>query len=860
MPPVATEDTTKEASPVIDTNQLENLLLRDEDIFQTSLNSQDYLESLSPIIQDAIKANGLSELINKLNNIVKDKDEELTTLSLNSTEEINQCIDNIDKIHDESLELNKSLLSINQLLNKSVHELLVRKKNLLQRKEVNIKINETQIVLNLCIQVLEITNKIHELIKQKKYFNALKLIDEVTNVHLPKVENFQFTIKIYDSIPHLIGMIKEESFESLIKWLSLNMERKFDKIGDLIYENLFDLLDNWEALKKKNSNFLPYKLNSPIELSLRDPLMNLNLFNESSELNIDLSVLFDSILVYQTLGEIDQLSVLYNKEWLKKHNRIIYPITATTSSKTTLENLANFSTLGALQDYLKKIASLFTMDKHINLITKFQLRSNDLSNDLWESFITKLKPVLINFLRTHKFKLVQELTDVKDVIGNFLQIMEMNNYNILEIYEVMIILFRDYFAPLIILDFRLEFIESIQSDHYMPLIVDKKADFDNIIKICWYDKNAQKLDTSHLPITFPFSEDYVHYCLGIRSLLEEIIQFINQHYSYDQNELNNIIVNDVFEKVLSEERGVGISNDIEEFIEKNSMNKEITSQSYTNLEYYLYSVYEIGKLINRRLRIHTGIGIHNIDINDLPVLKAVENFKKLRKYSESVIFSMVDGKIRELLELVEYDDWLPTESNAEANYSIKDFAQFLENLFSSIFSTLPKSIRTLGLFRTYDFVAENFLNVLKDTVVYNRIAIGNFDLDVQYIEESMKRLYKMNGEVDGEGDGNNGNVALETTFTELRQCIDLLKLDNYDDFTKNPTFRMRNFDRIRYEDGLRLIGKMQGYEDLGDDPNRSLEDNQSFDQQSNYDTQSLFSTSTASKFAKFSSRFKKNVD
>ena len=402
---------------------------------------------------------------------------------------------------------------------------------------------------------------------------------------------------------------------------------------------------------------------------------------------------------------------------------------------------------------------------------------------------------------------------------------------------------------MLIQEFRSDFIESIQSDHYMPLTVDRKSDYENIMRICWYREDAPfaPKNVTKMPITFPFSEDYVHYCLGVRSLLEDIISFIGQHYSYELNELNHIIVNDIFERVLGDEKGVGICRDIQDFIAKNENNKEVTSQSYTNLEYYLFSLYEIGKLINRRLRSNTGIGIHNIDANDTFTLRAVDHYNNLKKYAESTIFKMVDGKIRELLDMVEYDDWLPTTRNSEANYSVKDFALFLENLFTSIFSNLPQSIRTLGLFRTYDFVSEHFLSVLNSATGYNKIAIENFDLDIQYVEESMRNLYKMHQS--GESESSQGNVALETTFTELRQCIDLLKLDDYDEFIKNSAFRMRNFDRIKYEDGVALIAKVQGYQE----PDTSL----NADEGDFGDQQSILSNAAASKFALFATKFRR---
>lgn len=865
------EGQTKRNSTNIDTINIENLLLRDDDIFQTSLNSEDYLESLAPIIKDALKVNGLSDLIYKLNDIVKDKDDELNDLSLSSTQDINSCIDSIDNIHVESYDLNQGLLQISQFLNRSVHELITRKKNLIKSKEVTSKINETNVTLNLCIQVLEITNKIHELIKQNNYFSALKLIDELTNIHLPKVENFSFAVKIYESIPHLTKMIKDESFENLGKWLAINLERKLVAIGEALFDNLFLLQQNWEKIKKSkdsSATFMPYKLNSPVELSMRDPSSNYNIFDDEA-LQISLSSLFDAILVYQTLNEDELLSKLYHKEWMKKYNRVIYPITSSVKSPAVQGHnpndnvITDFNNLPSLDEYLKKISAFFVMDKQINLATKFQLRSHANSNDLWDSYAIKLKPVLINYLKTHKLD-ANDLTDFKDLVGNFLQIMENSGYKVFDLYEILIIIFQDYFGPDLIQQFRLDFIESIQSDHYMPLVVQDKRDYENVMKICWYKSDAPfaPQNVHSMPISFPFSEDYVHYCLGIRSLLEEIIQFISQHYSYNVNEINNFIVNDIFEKVLGNEKGVGINNDIQEFIDKNANNKEVMAQSYTNLEYYLFSLYEIGKLINRRLRLNTGTGVHNIDANGTFTLKALDLFTNVRKFSEDTIFQMVDNKIRELLDMVEYDDWLPEVANKEANYSIKDFALFLENLFKSIFSNLPLSFRTLGLFRTYDFVAEHFLNILKSVDRYNRTAIENFDLDIRYLEESMSNLYStQDSSTENTEDG--GAVALQSTFTELRQCIDLLKLDSYEDFIKNASFRMRKFDRVKLEDGLKLISKMQlPLEEDDEDANISAHEESMNTSTNSIDlqNQSVLSNSASTKFAKFSSKFRRKND
>ncbi|KAI5953035.1 SEC15 [Candida theae] len=803
-----TAPAANEKKQPIDSIQLENLLLRDEEIFQTSLNSDDYLDSLAPIIKNAVKSNELSGLITKLNDIVQQKDEELNQVSIESMDEINQCMQTIASIHKSADDLNAQFLTVNQGLNKSAFELMTRKKSYTKYKEVCNRINETHVVLTECIQVLELMNRILDLIKQTRYFSALKLIDEMTNIHIQKVEEFSFAKKIVASTPHLTKMIEDDSFENLTKWLSIHLERKLRPVGETLYENLAELQDIWRDQQNKHEMYRPYKLNSPVELSLRDPHLNYDVFDDES-LQIPLNNVYDAILVYSTLHELDTLRDIYYKEWMKKYSRIIYPLTSASANKKEIVFSNN-----ELDEYLKKIAAFFVMDKQLNLITKFQLRTNNQSDDLWISFVSKLKPVLLYNLKRNDFYDLRELHGFKQIVGDFMQIMDSNEYDIVELYEVLMIIFKDYFAPLVVQDFRKQYIGAMQKELYTSLEVDERK-YNDIIKTLFYHRDAPfapRKVKNRFPVKLPFSEDYATFCKILHKLTTRTLKFIDVYYNYEINEIINIIVNDIFEEFLGEKKGYGIAWEIEDFIRKNSTNKEVTAQSFVNLEHYIIGLIEIGKLLNVRLRQETGMGIHNIDNNGTFTLKAVETFTKLKKFSEETLYQMVDTKLNELLDLVEYEDYEPPESerNTEANFSVKDFAMFLENLFTSIFENLSPQLRTLGLFRAYDFVSQYFLGILHDAPRFNSVFIDNFDLDIKYLEKSMKKLGRVEEAMD---DASQGNVSIDSTFSELRQSVDLLKLDNYEEYLNNNTYRTRNFSSIKFDKGSRLISKMQGRDD-----------------------------------------------
>lgn len=69
-------------------------------------------------------------------------------------------------------------------------------------------------------------------------------------------------------------------------------------------------------------------------------------------LQINLNAVYDAVLVYQTLQELDTLSSAYHKEWMSKYSRVIYPITTASVSKKDVVFDNN-----ELYEYLRKIAA-----------------------------------------------------------------------------------------------------------------------------------------------------------------------------------------------------------------------------------------------------------------------------------------------------------------------------------------------------------------------------------------------------------------------------------------------------------------------------------------------------------------------
>lgn len=86
-------------------------------------------------------------------------------------------------------------------------------------------------------------------------------------------------------------------------------------------------------------------------------------------------------------------------------------------------------------------------------------------------------------------------------------------------------------------------------------------------------------------------------------------------------------------------------------------------------------------------------------LSNLIQLHAEVQFKEIRRRAEAGMFSMVDGKVEMLFEMVDFD-WNSSSKNDEPSIGIKDMGLYLENMFKLDFSHLPYSMRTLLLKRS----------------------------------------------------------------------------------------------------------------------------------------------------------------
>ncbi len=134
------------------------------------------METYQPILQDYV---------------IK-KNREIHTICHQHYQEMLSGIDGLLSVKVDLNELRTSLTTFNNELQSSGEILLENLEILNKNRRIRCAINEAKHVLNECLSLILLTKKAKNQMKLKKYFIALKTLDQLQRKYLPRFADYQF--------------------------------------------------------------------------------------------------------------------------------------------------------------------------------------------------------------------------------------------------------------------------------------------------------------------------------------------------------------------------------------------------------------------------------------------------------------------------------------------------------------------------------------------------------------------------------------------------------------------------------------------------------------------------------------------
>ncbi|GAV49734.1 hypothetical protein ZYGR_0P03800 [Zygosaccharomyces rouxii] len=786
-----------------------------------------------PYLRRSVERDQLGLATEELYNSVDDHFEGLEVELLQDSQvndKLRNSIGQISRVHNLiENSLVRDISNIQDQLNYSTNEVIMKKEVYVNDKKTSLKILEANILITKVLQILELSNKCQELIIERDFFKALQNLDSLEKIYLQEFKNynFQFLKEIYNSIPYLKSSIKNECINSIRNHFNSNIGKNIADVGEG-YFNVYDekLFPTWLE-KKDHMKLANFKFNSPVEVSLRDEDL-------VEELNLEkffhLDEFHDSILIFRSLNELDYLISEFRREYEFRKAKLIDPLTWRKSQKGNGSAFGDFTndlfaqslTMDFLKQYFLKILGFLLYDINLNRSTDFILVDNDYNatNEFWDALMLRLEPYLKHFVR--KLQTEEELGEFKNFMCMYVCILENHNLNIEPLYRLLIVVFEKV-CNVNTTAFSAEFDILLHDDDFMPLAISDRGLYEKMLKICWMkDDELAKAraeaaeQNGQFTITLPFSPLYPMTCTLLKKTYNKLIHFIGTYYRHELHTLNNILVKtmeSIFSKIINEKIRAKLD----------STSREEIAQILINLDYFVIAAKEFSNMMTRDNILQNP----SIEIK----LASINNYVESRKYAEDQLIELIDSKVTDILETVDLD-WRAMEVRQEPDISIVDVAQFLEMMFSSTLVNLPYSVQTLLIFREFDSLTRQFLDILlhETPPKITQESILNFEVDMKYLEGIISRIFPQR---ESESNGNNelqsplmitsptingftrssntigNNVkSLEATFTELKQCIELMRLENMGEYNDSEII-LRKYPRIKPEDASLLISKVE---------------------------------------------------
>lgn len=284
-------------------------------------------------------------------------------------------------------------------------------------------IDEATQSLGLCLEVLGLANRVSDLLKAKKHYSALRTLDELQNVHLKEVVQYDVADMIQQSVPAMQGMVKEAVMVDLNQWLY-----RIREMSQLLGQVAFDQTELRRRRQKERVEKSPYlsrwidvcqpginanrlelfKLNSAIELVLDEREEFDVLDNE--HVKIDFTPLFECLHIHESLGERDEFRVTYATV-RRQQKELLMP----SSLSFTNEDI------GSLNQLLEGIAGFSLLEKATMRKTG-NFRSATDVDELWDSMCKKAIAIMTPALEG--ITVADTLLKVKNILALFIQTMD----------------------------------------------------------------------------------------------------------------------------------------------------------------------------------------------------------------------------------------------------------------------------------------------------------------------------------------------------------------------------------------------------------------------------------------------------
>ncbi|KAG7175723.1 Exocyst complex component 6B-like 1 [Homarus americanus] len=380
------------------------------------------------------------------------------------------------QVRSQAHKLKTEVVRIDDEAQESAKKLLTKSEELVKTRKVQSNICAAIDALTLCLPVLTMYSKLQKQMQEKRYYPALKTLEQLEHTYLPRVASYRFAQQMRDNIPRVREDIKQASMSDIKDFLEA-IRRVSARIGQVAMKHAalqYNMDPKLAVTRNERHAPLPpnpftgetYEAQSEAQSDEEEELCAQDL--------IDFAPVYRCLHIYTVLGAREQFETYYRQQRREQARLALQPPT------NMHENLEGF------RQYLHGVVGFFVIEDHV-LNTGNGLVTRPYLDEVWDMASGKNYGYTVNPLH-------ELLLEVKDHYNEVLM-------------QKWVQVFRDIF----------------EKDNYHPIQVDALEEYNNIIEVFPYHEPA--LEQAPFPKRFPFSLMVPKVYREVKSYIEACLEF-----------------------------------------------------------------------------------------------------------------------------------------------------------------------------------------------------------------------------------------------------------------------------------------------------------------------------------------------
>ncbi|XP_043953466.1 exocyst complex component 6B isoform X1 [Gambusia affinis] len=732
----------------------------------------------------------------KLDARIRNHDREIEKMCNHHFQGFVDSITELLKVRGEAQKLKSQVIETNVRLQEDGKVLIGSMEELKQCRVQQRNIATTIDKLTHCLPVLEMYSRLQEQMRAKRYYPALRTLEQLEHTCLPRAGQYRFCSIMAENIPKLRTLIQDTAMTQLRDFLE-SIRKHSDKIGETAIKQaqLQRSLDSSVTLqpraligrrgRKEAAVVTESSGEGGSPLSEQDSGI-LDVEDEEEEDVpgaqdlVDFSPVYRCLHIYTVLGLRDVFENYYRKQRRKQARLVLQP------------HSNMHETLEGYRRYFNQIVGFFVVEDHI-LHTTQGLVNRAYVEELWELALSKI----VAALRTHSSYCDDPdlVLDLKNLIVLFADTLQGYGFPVSQLFD-MLLEMREQYGEILLKRWNITFRQILDQDNFSPIPVSTEQEYRQYTsQFPFQDPDLEKLS---FPKKLPFSEFVPKaYC--------QLKEFIYACLKYSEDlHLSSTEIDDMIRKSTNLLLTRTLSNCLQYAIKKKNVGLAELVQVIINTTHLEQSCHFLEEFITN---------ITNVppETANATKLYGTATFKDARHAAEAEIYTSLNAKIDQFLQLADYDWMSAAQSSGGLTTSdyLLDLITFLRSTFSVFtnlpgmpveHATLPGKVAQTACMSACKHISTSLMQLLLDPEV-RQISIGALhQLNVDLKEcESFARA----GPVAGfQGD------TLLLAFSDLRQLLDLFTQWDWSTYLADYGKSTCKYLRVNPHTALALLEKL----------------------------------------------------